>query len=98
MDYSGLIGVILTIFSGFIGILVWVMRKMIEIGRMMGTVEWLVSEVKKQVTNNHNTNLRDDLTELSTSIKYVQRDTEVIHKKLDRHIEACNYERKYNAK
>ena len=66
------IAALITASVGLLGLigsgLVWVMNRMVEMGKMMSRLEQIGSSTNYQVTNGHNTNLRQDITEIKEEV------------------------------
>ena len=66
------IAALITATVGLLGLigsgLVWVMNRMVEMGQMMSRLEQIGSSTNHQVTNDHNTNLRQDITEIKEEV------------------------------
>ena len=66
------IAALITATVGLLGLigsgLVWVMNRMVEMGQMMSRLEQIGSSTNHQVTNGHNTNLRQDITEIKEEV------------------------------
>lgn len=71
-------GLILTMLGGLGSMLVWIVNRVIKIGEMNANIDYLIRKVDKQVSNSHETNLREDLTELIASVESLKIEVEIL--------------------
>ena len=67
------IAALITASVGLLGLIgsgvVWLMNRMVEMGKMMSRLEQIGSSTHYQVTNGHNTNLRQDITQIKEEVR-----------------------------
>ena len=68
-EIVAIIGISLTIISTMTGVLIWISKRMIEIGKLLSTIDMMTTATKQQVVNTHDTNLRDDITSIQYTVR-----------------------------
>ena len=68
-EIVAVIGICLTIISTMTGVLIWISKRMIEIGKLLSTIDLMTTATKQQVVNTHDTNLRDDITSIQLTVR-----------------------------
>ena len=67
------IAALITASVGLLGLIgsgvVWLMNNMVEMGKMMNRLEQIGTSTNYQVTNGHNTNLRQDITQIKDEVR-----------------------------
>lgn len=68
-EIVAVIGISLTIISTMTGVLIWISKRMIEIGKLLSTIDMMTTATKQQEVNTHDTNLRDDITSIQLTVR-----------------------------
>ena len=61
---ADLILALVAVLSAVGGGVAWLVRQMVNMGKVMGKLEAITESTNKQVTNTHTTNLREDITDI----------------------------------
>ena len=80
------IAALITAIVGLLGLIgsgtVWVMNRMVEMGKMMSRLEQIGASTNYQVTNGHSTNLREDITQIKDEVRLSIEDRKELHKEI----------------
>lgn len=82
-DIAGLVLTGLALLGGFCA---WIITKILAIGRMNAQIEYILKRVDEQVSNTHETNLRDDITEIKSMVNALAYDNMTLHNRLNKHL------------
>ena len=78
-----IVGLILTALGGFGAFIVWLVNQVMKLGEMNAQIQYILKNIDHQVTNHHDTNLRDDISEIKNTVNNLVLDNIIIHNKLD---------------